>query len=206
MGIKYDSSKKLIFNEYIDIAVSNLKRAETETNCVLNFIFPTKTIIGRRFNKKTQINTLKGNINSAYKALSSVKADVQEEEKRYLKSNNDAIVMANSLNFHKLVRHKYGLYKEDEIKEIRNIFEEYGDDEDKLKINLKKYGFSDKDLEDFCQYLYKYYRKYRYKDSEPEKKKKAWEYNTLLNEILTYTTDVESSIVLREKSPFDEER
>ena len=104
MGIKYDSSKKLIFNEYIDIAVSNLKRAETETNCVLNFIFPTKTIIGRRFNKKTQINTLKGNINSAYKALSSVKADVQEEEKRYLKSNNEAIVMANSLALHKKVK------------------------------------------------------------------------------------------------------
>ena len=69
MAIKYNPNKKDTFNNYIDVAVSNLKKAETEASCVSNFTFPSKTIIGRRFNKKSQISTLKGNIKSAYTSL-----------------------------------------------------------------------------------------------------------------------------------------
>ena len=204
MAIEYNPNKKTIFNNYIDVAVSNLKKAETEASCLLNFAFPSKTIIGRRFNKKSQIGTLKGNINSAYKSLSTIKSDVQEQVDKYLKANSNAIVMANSLNFHRLIRHKNGLYREDEIKEIRKIFKEYGDDEEKLKINLQKYGYSNKDLEDFCKYFYKYYRENRYKESEPENQKKAWHYYDLLNEILTYTTGVSHSNKIKETNPLDE--
>ena len=107
MTIKYNSNKKTTFNNYIDTAVSNLKKAETETSCILNFTFPSKTIIGRRFNKKSQISTLKGNISSAYGALSTVKADVQEQVGMYLKANSNATKEINSLNFHNLVLSRF---------------------------------------------------------------------------------------------------
>ena len=90
------------------------------------------------------------------------------------------------------------------LKEIRKIFKEYGDDEEELKKILKKYGYSNDDLEDFCKYFYKYYRENRYKESEPEKQKKAWRYYDLLNEILTYTTGVSHSNKIKETNPLDE--
>lgn len=110
MAIKYNSNKKTTFNNYIDTAVSNLKKAETETSCILNFTFPSKTIIGRRFNKKSQISTLKGNISSAYGALSTIKADVQEQIGVYLKANNMAMKLEESLVIHlKEVERKMGI-------------------------------------------------------------------------------------------------
>ena len=98
MPIEYNPDKKTIFNNYIDVAVSNLKKAETEASCLLNFIFPSKTIIGRRFNKRTQISTLKGNINSAYKSLSTIKSGVQEQVNKYLKANEAVMNITENLN------------------------------------------------------------------------------------------------------------
>ena len=104
MAIEYNPNKKTIFNNYIDVAVSNLKKAETEASCLLNFVFPSKTIIGRRFNKRSQISTLKGNIKSAYGALSTIKSDVQGQVDRYLKTNSNVIMMTNSLLSHNLIK------------------------------------------------------------------------------------------------------
>ena len=98
MPIEYNPDKKTIFNNYIDVAVSNLKKAETEASCLLNFIFPSKTIIGRRFNKRTQISTLKGNINSAYTSLSTIKSDVQEQVYAYIKANETIMNITESLD------------------------------------------------------------------------------------------------------------
>ena len=93
MGIKYNSNKRTTFNNYIDVAISNLKKTETETSCILNFTFPSKTIIGRRFDKKSKITTLKGNINSAYTSLSTVRADVQEQVKKYVRENENVALL-----------------------------------------------------------------------------------------------------------------
>ncbi len=97
MAIEYNPNKKTIFNNYIDVAVSNLKKAETEASCLLNFVFPSKTIIGRRFNKKSKINTLKGNINSAYKELISIKGQVEKQILFYLTANRMAVASADKI-------------------------------------------------------------------------------------------------------------
>ena len=137
MAIKYNPNKKTIFNNYIDTAVSNLKRAETETSCILNFTFPSKTIIGRRFDKKSKITTLKGNINSAYTSLSTVRADVQEQVKKYVRENENVAlsrekILNNVWNYDyygdsrtidshiKKIRHKLGK-KGKYIKTMRGI-------------------------------------------------------------------------------------
>lgn len=97
MGIEYNQNKKDTFNNYIDIAVSSLKKAETETSCLLNFTFPSKTIIGRRFDKKSKITTIKGNINSAYKELISIKGQVKKQVLKYQAANGMALAAANKI-------------------------------------------------------------------------------------------------------------
>lgn len=145
MAIKYNPNKKTIFNNYIDTAVSNLKRAETETSCILNFTFPSKTIIGRRFNKKSGINTLKGNINSAYTSLSSVKADVQEQVGMYLTANSIAMNIGESLIIH--------------LKEVKREFSS------ERKMGIPGYTYDELDRMswyDSEKLLYEYYLKSPY--------------------------------------------
>ena len=98
MAIEYNQNMKTTFNNYIDTAVSNLKKAGTEAGCILNFTFPSKTIIGRRFNKKSQISTLKENINSSYTTLSTIKSDVQKQVNAYKKANEAVMNITDSLD------------------------------------------------------------------------------------------------------------
>lgn len=180
MIIKYNPNKKTTFNNYIDTAVTKLKRAETEASCILNFVFSSKTIIGRRFNKKSQISTLKGKINSAYGSLSSVKSDVQGQVDKYVRANNRSL---KEMKFLSLTGMPFESY--------------FGE-----MLLRKGYDYNYNDILE----MYDFFREYRNADDSPDKQKKAWEYYDLVNKILVeYSGIFSSEIILNEKNPLDSE-
>lgn len=128
MAIEYNPNKKTTFNNYIDVAVSNLKKAETETSCVLNLTFPSKTSIGKRFDKKSQINTLKGNIKSVYIALSSIKVEVEKQVLDYLDANRKASMLSIGLT---------SLYE----KQVKKTYKDTNNNWIEIKVGGKSRGY-----------------------------------------------------------------
>ena len=58
MAIEYNPNKGRIFNDYIDSAVTNLKSVQIMLGDIFEHAtFPSKTIIGRRFDKKSVIKS-----------------------------------------------------------------------------------------------------------------------------------------------------
>ena len=97
-NIGYDSNNKSTFNGNIDSAISNLKKAEKETRSLQGLKQPHRTIIGRRFNKKSVIEQCKSSIGTCYNSLSSVQSSVQDKVNEHIlaeKKVNDILKNVN---------------------------------------------------------------------------------------------------------------
>ena len=98
MAIKYNPNKEDKFYGYINTAASNLRTAENKmADIVNNCEFPSKTIIGRRFGKKSVIESCKSSAASAHQGVSTVGANVRKQVADFLNADKRVKELANSL-------------------------------------------------------------------------------------------------------------
>lgn len=91
MGIYYNPNMASVFNTHIDDAITQLKSAGSTMNSLLKKEFPSKTIIGRRFNNnKSDLENINTTIRDTYnKYLPNIKGDVSHQVQRYLAANQE---------------------------------------------------------------------------------------------------------------------
>ena len=102
MPIHFNPDKKRELDSYINVAIHNLNYAIKLTSELQKCRFPNKTIIGRRFNKKTVIYQVEKNLTTSRRDLSVTKAYIQEIVNEYIKANGENILLTSLLNLEKL--------------------------------------------------------------------------------------------------------
>lgn len=91
MGIYYNPNMASVFNAHVDDAITQLKSAGSTMNSLLKKEFPSKTIIGRRFNNnKSDLENINTTIRDTYKKyLPNIRGDVVAQVLRYEAATQD---------------------------------------------------------------------------------------------------------------------
>ncbi len=98
MAIKYNPNKWLFFNGYIESANTNLKTARNRLEDILTqCTFPSKTIIGRKFDKKSVIRSCSNSVYNMRLDLLTVKSDVIDKVFGFLKAEEKSKSLTSSL-------------------------------------------------------------------------------------------------------------
>ncbi len=125
MGIYYNPNMASVFYSHVDDAITQLKSAGSTMNSLLKKEFPSKTIIGRRFNNnKSDLENINTTIRDTYKKyLPNIRGDVVAQVLRYEAATQDVYrYMTNMGTYeYKIVKKK----KWEDMTEVEKARERY---------------------------------------------------------------------------------